>query len=1086
MASNGGALTFAERALCLRVATGELADVTGGDEAEVDGPARERSRTVRASWLRRLIMGEISGVFVHWRGLRLCGAKIEGPLDLEAATVDYPMTFTRCSFDEPFRLVDASVRRIKLSGCDVAALEAAGAHLRGDLVLGQGTVVRGAVSLIGAEIEGSLDCDGARLANVPRSLSGDGLQVRGDVRLGVRETSSAPAFTAVGTVSLVRAQIGGDLDCDGGEFGGNPSVNLSRARVAGGAFMGVTETGSGVCRFEAAGLVTADWVQVGGSVNCDGGYFHDLDLDYARVKGSVYLGADDRSGVQIFRARGPVSLQSSVIDGAVDCRGGQFLAADDMCLDLTGTSAETVKLGAISIGGTPCELAAAGLVSLARVEVKGDVVCSGGQFNGAPIAVNAQDATIGGAAHLGVVVWGRHTSTFHAKGEVNLRGAKIRGDLICRGGQFASRACALRADGAGISGTVYLSTIDAAGQATAFRARGEVRLMNATIGSDLRCGGGRFEAPDVSINADGVSVGREVYLGVIALAGRGHPFTALGEIRFVDARIGNDFDCGGARMEGPTDRTALRLDGANVEGQALIRTTEAAGQPCRLLARGSVSLIQTRIRGDLDCDGAEFEGSHESSSLVMYDANVGGTVFLGATEVAGAVVEFRATSQVRMDRAMIGRNLNCSGGHFSGPDEWSLIADNITVAGKMYLGVYESAPSYRFRAKGGVSLVQVSLGGELDCRGGAFQGKKCSLQMDGASVGRTIRLGVIATDGGVHRFTADGEVRLVAMTAGREIDCRGGEFRGSPLALHGDRVKVHGTLWIGETKAAGASFRFVAAGEVRLAAAAISGDLVCDGAEFRSQQLALSAEGITVTGGFYLRTYGRPASLNLRAAHIGQINDHRDSWPPPGALDIEWMTYDGFTGTAPRTVRDRLAWLALQNGIPAQPYVHLADHYGRLGDEKAARRVHMAREWRRLRHSDLGLAGKLANVVMGSTIGYGYRPGRAVFLLVLLYVLGALLVYQPARDVMVAAKTPSSSGVVMASDRCPSNYPCYSPWAYSFDVLVPVVHLGQSDAWTPTGRRGTEVRYYGYAATVLGWALATMAVAGFTGLVRKS
>jgi hypothetical protein len=86
---------------------------------------------------------------------------------------------------------------------------------------------------------------------------------------------------------------------------------------------------------------------------------------------------------------------------------------------------------------------------------------------------------------------------------------------------------------------------------------------------------------------------------------------------------------------------------------------------------------------------------------------------------------------------------------------------------------------------------------------------------------------------------------------------------------------------------------------------------------------------------------------------------------------------------------------------------------------------------------------------------------------------------------MMATKPPVSTPTLTASDECPSDYTCYSPWAYSFDVLVPVVHLGQTDAWTPSGRRGDWVRRYGNIMTILGWTFATMAIAGFTGLVRE-
>ena len=235
----------------------------------------------------------------------------------------------------------------------------------------------------------------------------------------------------------------------------------------------------------------------------------------------------------------------------------------------------------------------------------------------------------------------------------------------------------------------------------------------------------------------------------------------------------------------------------------------------------------------------------------------------------------------------------------------------------------------------------------------------------------------------------------------------------------------------------------------------------------------------------YLRTQGRLSQVHLGRAQAGHLVDAEDSWPAQGKLNVEEFVYGGFTDDAPRDARQRLKWLALQSEFAPQSYEQLTRVYKQVGDDAAARKVSVAREWRRFRRGRLGASGTAANLLLGTTIGYGYRPGRAVYFLIALYLLGALLVYPHSRDVMVATNPTPKTAVITASNPCPPNYTCYSPWAYSFDVLVPIIHLGQTAAWSPTGRSGSMVRYFSYIMTVLGWALATMAVAGFTGLVRK-
>jgi len=315
------------------------------------------------------------------------------------------------------------------------------------------------------------------------------------------------------------------------------------------------------------------------------------------------------------------------------------------------------------------------------------------------------------------------------------------------------------------------------------------------------------------------------------------------------------------------------------------------------------------------------------------------------------------------------------------------------------------------------------------------------------------------------------------------LDCRGGEFLGGH-SLRADRVLVARSMRLGKASVLGNDYRFTAAGEVSINSASVSGHLLCEGGEFKGES-SLVADDVLVAGTMDLRTAGRPNRISLRHARVRHLLDAENSWPLSNGLDVEWFIYDGFTGCAPRGPKDRLKWLGLQKGVPPQPYEQLAKAYMDSGDEASARKVSVAREWRRFRRGNLGLSSGAANLLLGGTIGYGYRPGRSIYFLVALYLLGALLIYPHAQSVMMATKPPVSTPTLRASDECPADYTCYSPWAYSFDVLVPVIHLGQTDAWTPSGPRGNWARRFGNIMTILGWAFATMAIAGFTGLIRK-
>jgi hypothetical protein len=70
---------------------------------------------------------------------------------------------------------------------------------------------------------------------------------------------------------------------------------------------------------------------------------------------------------------------------------------------------------------------------------------------------------------------------------------------------------------------------------------------------------------------------------------------------------------------------------------------------------------------------------------------------------------------------------------------------------------------------------------------------------------------------------------------------------------------------------------------------------------------------------------------------------------------------------------------------------------------------------------------------------------------------------------------------------CKGNYPCFNPFGYAFDTVVPIINLHQADYWRPDASTfwGDVCRWVSWAGTVLGWLLVTLAAAGYTGLARR-
>jgi hypothetical protein len=143
---------------------------------------------------------------------------------------------------------------------------------------------------------------------------------------------------------------------------------------------------------------------------------------------------------------------------------------------------------------------------------------------------------------------------------------------------------------------------------------------------------------------------------------------------------------------------------------------------------------------------------------------------------------------------------------------------------------------------------------------------------------------------------------------------------------------------------------------------------------------------------------------------------------------------------------------------------------------------------------------------------YGYHPlQRTLPALALLYLLGTLLVFPAARDhhAIIATRaaihqSTSTSGTatgggatpppssaqqppVTATATCPSDYPCFSAWAFTADALIPLINTHQTDFWAVSGsaKAGRWALLYSRLAATSGWFLTTAAALGFTGLIRR-
>ncbi|MEV4443576.1 oxidoreductase, partial [Streptomyces sp. NPDC049577] len=215
-----------------------------------------------------------------------------------------------------------------------------------------------------------------------------------------------------------------------------------------------------------------------------------------------------------------------------------------------------------------------------------------------------------------------------------------------------------------------------------------------------------------------------------------------------------------------------------------------------------------------------------------------------------------------------------------------------------------------------------------------------------------------------------------------------------------------------------------------------------------------------------LRFLGEPPQRGrvvLSGARVVNLVDRAASWPGPGGLVMAGFFYENLIPLGSFPLAGRLEWVAAATPEYApEPYERLAGALRDSGEDADARAVLLAKQ--RRRRETLPLAGKAWGYLQDWTVAYGYRPGRAMVWMAVLWALGtAYFTYRPP--------APLKEG----------EGPAWNAALYTLDLLLPVIDLGQENAWRPAGLAQWVVT----ALILLGWVLATTVAAGASRLLRR-
>ena len=499
----------------------------------------------------------------------------------------------------------------------------------------------------------------------------------------------------------------------------------------------------------------------------------------------------------------------------------------------------------------------------------------------------------------------------------------------------------------------------------------------------------------------------------------------------------------GLAVDGGVECTALTTHGSFGMQVATI-TGGLDLRDARISSPGHLALLVDRmvIGGQLDGHGLHVEGEMRMSNtrigasfglIAAVLDNPGGVALnAGGLAVDGGVFctgGFTAAGEVRLIGAHLGANLTLSGAELSNPGGIALNLDRATIS---------ICTATDMTCTGQVCFTGARIAGDLNLRDSRLTGNAGdpALFAEHTSVDGELVLSELRAHGEVRLRTA--RVGHHVLLIGAQLDNPGG------VAFRLSRAQV-GASVVGDGMRA--------AGEIRVAGTTIGGEL-----SFRQARLsnptdtALDAAGLQARE-LWLRTAEPVQGLvDLDHAQIGILRDDAGGWPVQ--LSLDGLTYQGLDPRLP--ARQRLGWLNRDpRGHQTQPYEQLAAYYTASGQPGQARDVMYARE--RVQRQAKPRLARIWSLLQDVTVGYGYRPQRAVAWLMLLLAVGSITFALHHPPPLVHGQAPH-----------------FSPVVYTLDLLLPVVDLGQKHAFNPAGAE----QWFSYLLVAAGWILVSTVAAG--------
>ena len=566
-----------------------------------------------------------------------------------------------------------------------------------------------------------------------------------------------------------------------------------------------------------------------------------------------------------------------------------------------------------------------------------------------------------------------------------------------------------------------------------------------------------------------------------------------------------------------TQPSGITLRGAWIGGKLDLAYTAARGPVdffnCKFADQPQMQQLQT--------EGLAIVGCHLDAGIDAARIQVAGNLTLNGSRVAG---------KVSLSGSTIGGHLSCTHARFHNEGASAFKAQGMRVASSVLLeGV---------TASGLVSFLGARIGGQLVAMGAAFH--------NAGGVAFNCQSAQVQGDAFLRHTDALGEVSFMGAEVSGVLDCSQARLRNADGdALNAQRLVVReGFIWRRmRDVAGGVDLTSAHVGDLwddpeswakcdRIALSGFRYDVLHGGIDV-DDRLAWLKKGAVSRREFYPQPYEHLAKLlretghrsDARAIMVAKEKEQRKAARERWSREAGWRAdllaasraegdaqAEQIASLAARRPNDpELARLRLLLGKDGRP-PEVAQHTLAL----ALRDFRGTQVWHNVRVFWRNLGSIIADRVFGLVVGYGHKPERSFYMLLVLVAVGWLLAdraWEEGDFAPAAAPVLMSEGwqALATDDRIANpaqvwsdkymlspegqailtpgrDYETFHALAYAVDTVVPLVSLGQEASWAPSTTRGPWgqvlwwVRWWLIA---LGWIVTAIGAAAVTGVIRR-